>query len=320
MRRTTRARAALALAAATSVILAACTGTGATATPGPSGSSGGGGGTGDGIAHPTGASDLVLSISYEGGLLPVEALFTQIPALTVAGDGTVIVPGAQIDIFPGPALPAVMSRRLSEAGLQLVLERIAGTGFFAESATFTEESLAIDAPMTVFTLHADGRGVVVKVGALGTYRDPAEMPPNMTERERQAHLTLAPLFDDLSLMDQLIPGSAWEETDWHAHQAEELRLLVTNADAEPEDPSGIPGEDVPWPTEGDPTAFGAPYAPVEGARCGAVAGDDAATWYEVLAQANAMTRFTAGEHTYAVAPRPVLPGEPAECVVGQPAG
>jgi hypothetical protein len=253
-------------------------------------------------------------------MLPVDALFSQIPALTIAGDGTVIVPGAQIDIFPGPALPAVMSRRLSEAGLQLVLERIAGTGFFAESATFTEESLAFDAPLTVFTLHADGRDVVVKVGALGQYRDPAEMAPNMTERERQAHLTLAPLLDDLSLMDQLIPGSAWEETDWHAYQAEELRLLVTNADAEPEDPSGIPGEEVAWPIEGDPTAFGAPYAPVEGARCGPVGGDDVVTWYETLAQANQLTRFTADDHTYAVAARPVLPGEPAECVVGQPAG
>ncbi|MEO8246449.1 MAG: hypothetical protein ABI622_04935 [Chloroflexota bacterium] len=318
MRPTPRARAALVIATMT-LTLAACGGSGS------AGGSGGPGGSaspddGSGIAHPTGASDLVLAITYEGGMLRPDMVFGQLPPLTIAGDGTVILQGAQIAIFPGPALPAVMSRRLSEAGLQLVLERIAETGFFAESATFTEESLTLDAPLTVFTLHADGREVVVKVGALGSYRTPQEMPPTMTERERQAHLALAPLYDNLTQLDQLIPASAWEETDWHDYRAESLRLLVANVDGEPADPSGIPGGIVEWPTDGDAATFGDPYPILEGARCGTVSGADAERWYEVLAQANQLVRFSSGDHTYQVTPRPLLPGDLPDCVVAQPAG
>lgn len=319
MRATTRARAALLIAAAMTLTLAACGGSG---SPGGSGGPGGSASPGDdgGIAHPTGAADLLLSITYEGGMLRPDMIFSQLPPLTIAGDGTVIVQGAQIDIFPGPALPAVQSRRLSEAGLQLVLQRIAATGFFAEDATFTEESLSMDAPLTVFTLHADNREVIVKVGALGSYRTPEEMPPNMTERERQAHLTLSPLYDNLTQLDQLIPASAWEETDWHDYRAESLRLLVANVDGEPADPSGIPGGIVEWPIDGDAATFGDPYPILEGARCGIVDGSEAEAWYGVLAQANQLTRYSSGDHTYQVTPRPVLPGDPVECVVGPPAG
>ena len=214
----------------------------------------------------------------------------------------VILQGAQIDIFPGPALPAVQSRRLSEAGLQLILERIAATGFFAESATFTEESLAFDAPLTVFTLHADGREVIVKVGALGMYRDAGEMAPNMTERERQAHLTLAPAPRQPAPIDQLIPASAWEETDWHDYRAESLRLLVANVDGEPRGPSGSPAASSSGPPTGTRPPSATRTRSSEGARCGVVEGADAATWYEVLAQANQLTRYSSG--------RSHLPGHP----------
>ena len=303
------------MAAATTILLAACTGSGPGGSPGTSGAP-----AATRIAHPVAADELVFSLSYEGGFVPVEFIFAGIPPVTIAGDGTVIVQGAQIDIFPGPALPAVMTRRLSEAGIQLVLERLAETGFFAESATFNEEAMAVDASMTVFTMHADGREVVVKVGALGMVRTPEEAPPNMGERERQAHITLAPLAEQLMTLDQLIPASAWEETDWHPYQADALRLLVGNVDGEPPDESGIERELVPWPTDGDAAAFGEPYPPLDGSRCGAVSGEAAAAWYEALATANQLTRFTSGAHAYSVMPRPVLPGEEVACVIGQPAG
>lgn len=315
MTRSTRARTAVAMAAAISILLAACSGSGPGTSPGSSGQP-----PGDGIAHPTGAGDLVFSIGYEGGFVPVEFIFAGLPAITIAGDGTVITQGAQIDIFPGPALPAVMSRRLSEAGLQLVLERVAQTGFFVESATFNEEAMAIDAQMTVFTMHADGREVTVKVGALGSVLDPNLAPPGLPERERQAHAALTPLAEQLTAIDQLIPASAWEETAWHPYQAEALRLLVTNTDDEPPDESGIARPEVAWPTDDDPAAFGEPFPVLDPARCGVVTGDAAIAWYEALAQANQLTRFTSGEHRYSVMVRPVLPGEEAACVMGQPVG
>lgn len=302
------------MAAATSILLAACSG------PGPGASGASGAPPTGGIAHPTGADELVFSLSYEGGFVPVEFIFSSVPSVTIAGDGTVVVQGAQIDLFPGPALPPVMSRRLSEAGMQLILERIAETGFFAADAEFLGAQMGVaDASNTVFTLHADDRDVRVSVYALGFFagQDP---PPGLPERERQAHAVLAPLAEQLTALDQLVPASAWEETDWHPYQADALRLLVRNVDAEPPGDAGIPSEPMAWPIDADPATFGEPYPPLDGSRCGAVTGDEAIAWYEALATANQLTRFTAGDHAYSVLARPVLPGEEPDCVVAQPAG
>lgn len=302
MRRSHRASAALAIAATTTILLAACTGSGlggspGTSTPPPDNS---------GIAHPAG-SELVFKMEYTGGFVPVESLFTSTPAATITGDGTVITQGAMMEIFPGPALAPMQSRRLTEAGLQLVLERLAETGFFGESAAFSEDAGAADAQTTVFTLHADDREVTVSVGGLGM------ASPNAGERERQAHAMLASLSEDLSALDQLVPESAWDETAWHPYEPAALRLLVRNADNDPANPDGIPGTEAAWPTDADPAAFGEPFAPLEGSSCGGVTGEEAQAWLAALAEANQLTRFTAGDHLYAVLARPVLPGEEPAC-------
>ena len=59
----------------------------------------------------------------EGGFVPVEWTYTNFPFYSLYGDGTLIVPGAQIEIYPGPALPAISSRQVDEAGIQAILEK-----------------------------------------------------------------------------------------------------------------------------------------------------------------------------------------------------
>lgn len=302
MRRTTRARAAL----VTMVLLAACAGGGGgrpTSSPGP------------GISHPAG-SDLVLRIDSAGGFVPVEFVFTALPLLTISGDGTVVVQGAQDAIFPGPALAPIRARRLTEAGLQLVLAEVAKTGFFGTSADFNgAQAMVADANATVFTMHADGREVQVSVYALGLLAG-SDPPSTMGAREREAHRLLAPLAEKLELLDSWIPESAWAEIAWHSYRSDTLRLLVRNADGDPADPSGIDGGRIPWPVDGDPATFGDPYPPIDGARCGVVSGDAAGAWYSALGAANQLTRFTAGDHRYQVLVRPVLAGEAPRCRAG----
>jgi hypothetical protein len=310
MRRTTRARAAASLLVV-ALLLAACAGGGGAT---PTGSPGGG----NAISHPSG-SDLVLRVDSAGGFVPVEFVFTALPMLTISGDGLVVMQGAQIDLFPGPALPSVQARRLSETGLQLVLAELAGTGFFGASAEFNGGmAMVADANTTVFTLHADGREVTVSVYALG-FLDAGNPPPAMGARERQAHRVLAPLAEKLQALDTLIPASAWAEGAWHPYQADALRLLVRNADVDPVDPSGIDGGQLAWPTDTDAATFGDPYPPIDGARCGVVSGEDAEAWYGALGAANQLTRFTSGGHRYQVLPRPILAGEEPACLVAQPA-
>jgi hypothetical protein len=40
------------------------------------------------------------------------------PSFSVMGDGTIIEPGAQDEIYPGQALPPLLVRTISEDGIQ----------------------------------------------------------------------------------------------------------------------------------------------------------------------------------------------------------
>jgi hypothetical protein len=281
---------------ALSILLSACAG-------GPGSSTGP-------IAHPTG-DDLVLRIEYGGGMIR-DFFLTGFPPFTMSGDGRVIVPGAQIDIFPGPALPAVNVRKLTEEGIQAVLKEVARTGLFSASAEFRgAQNFVADAGDTIFTLHAGGNDVVITVYGLGTL-DPAGNYPGVSEAELAAHRTLSHLVEELGNPDPQLPASAWADAGWNPYQPEALRLLVRNADADPPDDTGIGNELVDWPVGSDPATFGDLTAGGD-QRCGVVSGQEAGDWYAALSGAKQTTRFVKDDHRYAVTVRFQLPDEPLEC-------
>src|SRR5262245_38353160 len=61
--------------------------------------------------------EVVLRVEYIGGFVAVQTLATRLPFLTVYGDGRVITEGPQILIYPGPALPNVLERRIGAGDL-----------------------------------------------------------------------------------------------------------------------------------------------------------------------------------------------------------
>jgi len=237
---------------------------------------------------------------------------TEIPPFTLTGDGRVIVPGAQIELFPGPALPAVNVRRLTEDGIQAVLNEVARTALFGASVEYRgAQNFVMDGSDTIFSLHADGREVEVVVYGLGIL-DPAAPNTGISAAEIAAHGALQRLSDRLMNLEGWVPASAWAEPSWRPYQPEALRLLVRNADADPPDGSGIGNQLLDWPDASDPAAFG---DPAEGGslRCGVVNGQDAKDWYGALSTANQLTRFVKDDHRYQVTVRFMLPDEPLEC-------
>lgn len=270
----------------------------------------GSGGSDGPIAHPTG-DDTILRVDWTGGMIR-DFFLTGFPPFTLTGDGRVIVPGAQIDIFPPPALPAVNVRKLTEDGIQAVLNEVARTGLFGSSVEFrAAENFVIDAGDTVFTLHAGGKDVTVTVFGLGGL-DPAGNYPGVPEAELAAHRTLSRLFDALQNLDAQLPATAWADDSWQPYVPEALRLLVRNADADPPDESGIGNQLFDWPTDSDPATFGAEAS--DGTiRCGVVSGQDAKDWYAALTGANTLARWVKGDHRYEVTVRFQLPDEPLEC-------
>jgi hypothetical protein len=282
---------------ALSVLLAACGGAGSGGSSGP-------------ITHPSG-DDLLLRVDYRGGML-ANGFVTGFPTFSLLGDGRVIVPGAQIAIFPGPALPAVNVRRLTEDGIQAVLDLVASTGFFRADAQFRgAQNVVADAPETVFTLHADGQEVEVAVYGLGAL-DPAGSHPGISADELAAHRILSQLLERLGTLDAWVPTGGWADPNWGPYRPDALRLIVRNADADPPDDTGIGNALVEWPDDSDPATFGDVIGSSE-ERCGVVSGQRAEAWYTALSGANQLTRFVKGEHRYQVTVRFQLPDEPMEC-------
>ena len=102
------------------------------------------------IEHPVGADDVVLRIGYEGGFVPVEVMFQNLPTLLVTGDGRLIVVGPVPEIYPGPLLPNLQVRTISEAGVQQLLAMAADHGLLTQREYDNPTNIA-DAPDTVVT-------------------------------------------------------------------------------------------------------------------------------------------------------------------------
>ena len=285
------------------LLLAACAGAGGGASGSP--------GTDDGaVDHPTGAEELVLRVESAGGFVMPEFLFGAVPSFSLYGDGTVIMPGAVPAIFPGPALPPLQARRLSEAGIQAILAEVAKTGIFVADARFDGAQMMIaDAADTVFTLNADDRSVQVSIYGLGAL-DPQSVPPQMPAREVAAHAALGNLSNALFALDTWLDASAWVDEAWRPYQPTALRIAVRPADTDPLDGTETFAA---WPIEDeDPASFGQPGT-MPDTRCGALTGDAAEAWIAALSAGNQSTRFTADEHRYAVTARPFLPDEEPAC-------
>jgi hypothetical protein len=65
---------------------------------------------------------VVLSITDVGGFVPSDRTFANLPRLLVTGDGRVIQAGPVIAIYPGPLLPNVLQRSITEAGIQRLID------------------------------------------------------------------------------------------------------------------------------------------------------------------------------------------------------
>lgn len=269
---------------------------------------GGAGGPGKQIEHPTGEA-VVLRISYSGGFVGPGFDLLNHPTFSLLGDGRVIVPGAQDLIYPGPALPAMNVRRLTEPGIQALLAELEATGLFVEDLDLRGAANCVaDASDVIFAFHADQRDVRVTVYGLGML-DGGSRCSGVSADELAMHVTLSRLTARLSDLDSWLPAGSWSD-EWQTFRPRAMRLIVRNADADEPDGSGIPSSLVPWPAGSDPVTFGEETV---GLRCGVVAGAEADEWYDLLGAATQLTRFTRDNHRYVVSVRFLLPDEPAEC-------
>lgn len=272
-----------------------------------------GGGSGE-IEHPTGADEAILVITQAGGMIPVQMQVGQTPVFVLTGDGRVIVQGFQTLEFPGPILPPLQERTLTEEGIQTILRVLDDTNLFVgELENRVMQAMVADAPDTAITVNAGGRTATVTVYAIGMLLDGMEPPPGADPEELEAYRVLSALNDRLMTLDTWLPAAAWATDEWRPYVADAFRLYVRDVSEQPVDEQ-LPPQQRPWPTDEDPAAFGTELESFgDGTRCGVAEGEAAATWAAELALARQNTIWTSGERRYAITVRPLLPHEAATC-------
>jgi hypothetical protein len=283
--------------AAVAVLASACGGVG-NDDPGSGGATGATGATG--IEHPTGADQLILRMAYEGGFVPYEYTLGGTPFWSLFGDGTLIVPGPQIEIYPGPALPNLTATQLSEDGIQAILQAARDAGLLDGDANYGDQCIA-DAATTVFTTTADGTTSVVSAYALDV-GEPAGTCGN--EKDVDARAKLGAFQARLTDLRSWLPdGSVGSEGPF---DPTEMRVYLLPYQGDPE----LPQDPIEWPLEPPLDAFGEPIpnAPAD-TRCGVVAGEDLATLLAAAGDANALTPWTSDGTDYQLIFRPLLPDE-----------
>ena len=114
-------------------------------------------------------ASVLLIVKDEGGFVPIEFIVGQGPRLVLLRDGTLIVSGPQIEIFPQPLLPNYQSIQLGEEDMLFVLEELDVLGFAEIESEVNNEAanMVADASTTVTTFYNQDGQHTFSVYALG---------------------------------------------------------------------------------------------------------------------------------------------------------
>ena len=235
-----------------------------------------------GFEHPTGADDVVVRIAYEGGFIPVEMAFLNLPTLLVSGDGHVFVQGPVPEIYPGPLLPNIQVSPVTEAGIQDLLTLADEQGLLAE-VDYTDPTNIADAPNTVVEIAAGGETFRHSAYALGINdeTDPA--------RKALADFVAAATGDWLYGPNPEVGPQEQFQSEHFLIRASEVGDYT--GDIEP--------TVVDWPAD----------ATVRLADAGECATIPTAEVGELFAGANQLTFFAEDGITYQLTVKPQLPGD-----------
>lgn len=300
-----RRRSALALLVAGALVLVACgddstddagSDTGSALPPvtgqGPDTTSPDGDGSGAGAyERPTGADEVVFEYSEVGGFTTREFAFQRTPNLLVSGGNLVFGPGAQVAIFPGPLLPAVQVRDITDEGIQNLLAAADDAGLLAD-VEYEDPTNIADATTAHVVINVDGDTWVHEAYALGL-SGPGGADGERTP-ERQA---LADFVFGLGDLAAIVGAENLADTD---EPFEPEAFAIEAIPVEDLDAYGGEGTEVtvvPWPAD-------AGIALAEATTCTEV---PAAGVAETFAVANQLSFFDDGGTVYQVLVRPVLP-------------
>ena len=238
---------------------------------------------------PAGAQDVVIKITSEGGFVPAGFFFVNLPSLLISGDGRVFTPGATLEIYPGPLLPAITERSITNEGIHKVLQLADDAGLLGAPLDYLlPDGIGIaDAPDTVVVINVDGKVYEHRANALGF-----DMPAGSNSAARDNLNTFVTLISNIAE----VAGSK-NVGEEHAFVPAQYRFQALAVDpTQWTDPSPTI---VAWPE-----TTGAVLS--ESLQCAMV---DASAVDDVLPTATQLTFFEEGNITYQLYAVGVLPGD-----------
>ncbi len=230
---------------------------------------------------------LVLQVVRAGGFLPAGAAFRAVPSVSVYGDGRVVTQGAQIEVWPAPALPSVQVGRLEADDVRRL---VAAGRELVEAAEDYGQPPVADAPTTAVVVQ-DGaqRGVAAAVALEELSGEVPADGGGLTAGQRAARERLSAYVRQVQDAAAAAPAQAYDG-DGLAVLAE----AYGDAVATPE----LPPSEVAWP--------GPALGP---GTCVVVTGAEAGEVREAAAGASVETRWTTGGQVLRLSFRPLLPHE-----------
>jgi len=221
----------------------------------------------------------------------------QSPSFSLFGDGRVVVQGPQIEIYPGPALPNLLVRDVTEEGVQAILEAARVAGLLGEDRHYDNQRIA-DASTTTFTVYAGGKRHVVSAYAL------FEGEESVGSDDREAREALLDFQGKMFSLESWLPqGSVGAEG---AFDFDELRIYARLGVS----PSDItPQTELDWPLGISLASFGEPSSLQPDLRCGSISGEDLASLLPMAQRANQLTPWRSDGQLFSLTFRPLLPDE-----------
>ena len=244
------------------------------------------------------AEEAVLVVEDVGGFVPIEFALGRGPRYVLTSDGRLIFQGPMIEIFPQPLWPNYQVRQLTDEELDLVMDSILATGIdqITDEVDDNSANIIADASTTVITYNDEQGSHRFEVYAL----DIGEGQSEQVQR--------------LAGLVRVLDGVASAEGEVAELEPERVQVIAQEAV-----PTGDEFEQVvEFPIDDDPASWG-DLEGQQGIKCASFEGEDAEALVEGFKEANAATLFEAGDTTWRVYPRPLLPGE-EPCVVPAFAG
>ena len=240
-------------------------------------------------ASPYRPDDLVLRISYGGGLAAPDRLITNVPGFSLYGDGRVIASGPVPAIYPGPALPNLQESHVGPFDPPLLAKRALDAG--VGSADVGQPQIA-DGGWTRFTVLTANGEKTTQVVELG-------YDEGLTRTQQAARAKLRTLLDDLTNLPAVQRSTPYQATEVAASAVPWT---------EPPDPSLPAPPPIEWVGPGLPGPS-VDNGPTPLAPCLVVTGEQASLVLGAAAKANTLTPWTSGGKQWRVGLRPLLPDE-----------